>query len=638
MSSPSHALHPLSPRRMNQQAFHHSPSLPTDLLGIQQKSPNRGSDVQSRVAFLNNLSRGGDSPSSVPHSSSGGHSAALQRAVLGREEAESALSNANAQLSEAQSRERRISERLESLLEELQTNRERQAHERVVFEKEIKKARKEAFRAGSTVVKLQEELKHSRTEIKALKDEVAAERDAKENAKQEAFERDYALASITEELEVLKGRLRSVEASNRSNSLEAKARQIHKESLGRMSLAEGDLDFLITPRKSKRSADDSENSDDRDTPKQSSSETPQKKQRLSDFTPKDREDIPTHESLLERIEDLEIELFDEKAERADCEAFIEFMKMECQFKACSCRLAEARGEEYIYDVEYDRKLKAEAAAEAEKAKQLEEAEQAEQGKQSEQSSVPTVNNARPPPRHASPPPPQPTQDANVPVKEENGTEAAQDHVIAFSPATGTFKTIPSPARDAMTDHDGEPMVISEQVEPQVQSIDESISRSPLAVTEAKVRHHSPQINPASVLTPSFPSKSASSAPDDSNMRITPDLPRDPLAEITNTNEYSTTKTIPLRTESSPTHQFGTIPGTPINREQALAQIRARRGRAQSTKRSVSANEATVRSARFGATPNREARRIPGFHQKTGTKSEGDASERRDMSAPVRFRR
>ena len=622
---------------MNQQAFHHSPSTPTDLLDIQHKSPTRGSDVQSRVAFLNNLSRGGerdgDSPGSIPHSSSSGNNAALQRAILGREEAESALSNANAQLSEAQSRERRISERLESLLEELQTNKERQAHERVVFEKEIKKARKEAFRAGSAVVKLQEELKQSRTEIKGLKDDVATERDAKENAKQEAFERDYALASITEELEVLKGRLRSVEASNRSNSLEAKAKRMHRESLGRMSLAEGDLNFLITPRKSKRTADDSVNSDDHETPKQSSSGTPQKKQRLSDFTPQDRENITTHESLLERIEDLEIELYDEKAERADCEAFIEFMKMECQFKACSCRLAEARGEEYIYDVEYDRKLKAEAAAEAEKSKQLEEVKQAEQA---QRPSIPAVNNARPPPRDAPVPQPQPTEDADVPVKEENGADAAEDHVIAFEPVTGTFKTIPSPARDAMTQPDREPIVISERVEPQVRSIDESISRSPLAV--AKVRQQSPLVTSASVPTPSFPSQSVSSAPEISSLRITPDLPRDPLTEITNTNEYSTTKTIPLRSESSPTHQFGTIPGTRINREQALAQIRARRGRAQSTKRSVSANEATVRAARFGVTPNRDARRIPGLNPQTGTKSEGDAGERRDMSAPIRFRR
>lgn len=607
-----------------------SPSLPADLLHGPHKSPKSASDVQSRVAFLNNLARG-DAPTSAQHSSSGGHNAALQRAILGREEAESALANASAQLCEAQARERRISERLESLLEELQTAKERQAHERVVFEKEIRKARKEAFRAGSTLVKLQEELKNSRTETKGLKDEVFAEREAKAKAKQEAFERDYALASMTEELEVLKGRLRSVEANNHSNALEAQAQRMSKGNLGRLSLAEGDLAFLTTPRKPKRSADDSVNSPALDTANRPSSDgTPQKKLRLSDSTTQaESPDITTIDSLRATIEDLKDELGYEKWLRVDAEGIIEFLNIECQFKACSCRLAEAQGTEFVYDVEYDKQMKVKNAAE-----------QAKEAEKTEPPIVPAANNPRRPPIHgAAVPPPRPTADAEVPKKGETEVE---DPLIAFSPVTGTFKTIPSPVRDTPTqpDGDGELMVISRPVEPQVQTRAESINPSPVpAISQAKARHHSPVVT-ASEPTRSLQSQAFSATAGVANMRITPDLPGGQHASAyANPNGYFTTKAVPLRTESSPSNHFAAVPGTPISREDALAQIRARRGRAQSTKRSASANEVTVRSARSSGAPIRDARQIPGFNPQTGSRSDSDAGERRDLSAPVRmFRR
>lgn len=614
---------------MNQQPLPNSPSLQPDLLNIQQKSPKGFSDVQSRVAFLNNLARG-DTPTPGQHSSPGGHTAALQRAILGREEAESALANASVQLLEAQSRERRISERLESLLEELHSAKERQTHERGVFEKEIRKARKEAFRAGSTLVKLQEELKHSRTEIKGLRDEILAERAEKEKAKQEAFERDYALASMTEDLEVLKGRLRSVETNNHSNALEAQAQRMSKSDLGRLSLAEGDLAFLTTPRKSKRSAEDSVDSPFLDTSNRSGSDnTPQKKPRLSDSTPQaESPDITTIESLNATIKDLNDQLSYEKWIRADCEGMIEFMKIECQFKACSCRLAEAQGTEYVYDVEYDKRMKAKAAAE--KAK---EAEQARPPK------VRATNNARPPPSRAAPiPPPHSTAYTEEPIRGGNKREAVEEPLIAFSPMTGTFKTIPSPVRDSALP-DGEPMIISEPVGSRGEARAQSIDQPPFpAGSESKARNHSP-VFAASESSSSLKDHFSATA-GVANMRITPDLPGEQYASrYASANEYCTTKRVPLRDDSSPSDQFSVVPGTPISREDALAQIRARRGRAQSTKRSASASEATVRSARFGAAPVRDAKRIPGFHHQTGPRSEGDTSERRDLSAPVRmFRR
>lgn len=579
--------------------------------------------MQSRVAFLNNLShRGsptrGESPTRA-QASSGSQNAALQRAVLGREEAESALSQVSVQLSETQSRERRICERVECLMEDLQTAKERQSHERVVFEKEIRKVRKEAFRAGSALVKLQEELKHSRAESKGLKDEVLSERQARENAKQEAFERTYALASLTEELEVLKGRLRSVEANNHSDTLEAQAQRIHKVDIGRLSLAEGDLAFLTTPRKHKRSAEDSVNSPipEAATP---SYQTPPKRQRVSDVTTEEENrDIITPQGQRGTITELQDDLEYERQRAAELEEMIHFMQMECQFKACSCRLAESRGEAFVHDKEYAHRMSRTKEDEAAKRSEMV---KEQPGPATDTAGKPSLD------MHASTS--QAAVDGEIGTKEE-ANEPVGEPLITFSPATGTFRTIPSPARAAVEEPQGEPMVISRSVES---------GSHPHSASVSSERFSKRRTPPSSTAPKKYATvRSADPARPTSHLKSSTLMPQHQEPNIdTNTKGYQTTKTIPLRSESPPSHDTP-VEGTPINRETALAQIRARRGRANSTKRSASASEATVQAARAGVTPVRDSKRIPGLHQQNAPRSEGDASERRDLSAPVRmFRR
>lgn len=659
MSSTPKALNPVSPRRMNQRNVPSSPSLPSDLLNLQQKHSHGVSDVQSRVAFLNNMAREGNQSALSP-SSSGHHAAALQRAILGREEAESALDNVSTQLSETQSRERRISERVESLLEELQTAKERQAHERTVFEKEIKKARKEAFRAGSTLVKAQEQLKHSRTEIKALKDEVLAEREAKEKAKQDAFERAYTLAGLTEELEVLKGRLRSVEATNHSHTLEVQAQQMRKEDIGRTSLDEGDLDFLITPRRPKRSVDESANSPTPASANQiESSETPPKRQRVSEVaTQEETRDVAMDDSQTDTIEELEDELWHEKRLRVKYEDLINYMKMECQFKRCSCRIAEMHGYEYVHDREYHEMVKkrkqmeqmngdgaegnrgqngkkrtiAETGHETAHPSTEDTAEDAQQvGEEPHNPSADApheiqhvFNEARSPsPSHG------PASDESV-GRPQQAEAASQDshegheeeNLIAFSPVTGTFKTVPSPRKDDARDQ-YEPLVI-ESIDSQIDH-HEPPHHSPLIDTSERGRDRHP-VHPGVVAM----QMKASSTTRETH---TPDEDIPP-----NTKSHTTTKRVPLRNNDPSPNQPGIVPGTPVNREQALAQIRARRGRARSENRSASASDARPqpRSAKTAETPIRGARRIPGFNKRPESRAEGG---KRDMSVPTRaFRR
>jgi len=687
--SPTKALHPVSPERMNQQTIPASPSLPTDLLSLHHKNTKGVSEVQAKVAFLNNLSR---QASPNPQSQSAAQNAALQRAVLGREEAESALESVQEELSEAQSRERRISERLESLLEELHGTKERQAHERTIFEKEIRKARKEAFRAGSTLVKLQEELKHAKSEAKALKDEVAAEREAKDTAKQEAFERAYALAGLTEELEVLKGKLRSMEASNHSNTLEVRAHEIRKEDFGRLSLAEGDLAFLTTPRRPKRAAAGSVRSPAPELENNDAEATPPKRQRLSECTTTAGDDqvaaeTSSSESYNEVIGDLQDELELERRRRSEAEEMVHFMNIECQFERCSCRIAESQGRRYVYDQEYFEKfqkplLEAQAKAEARAQANAQAEAEAKAKAKAEAQAKADADAARraharvevppPVPAHVEPlhndshssytpsvEPPTPTRNHNIvehtPVRQQpaltNKTIKAEpteppekmpmpaEPLVTFSPETGTFTTYPSPLRDNVRPRRTDSFASSGIRDSNAHSISHRDWRNSAISTASSVpqpESYTPSTEPVpqrmNRISPSEPT----SATENDDPRPSRRQERQPYQ-----SQSLTTKRIPLREEIESHGSSAGLHDTPINREEALAQIRARRSRARSKQRSVSANEATGRSAgstgSVKSTPGRPSKHVPNL--RADSRTENDVNERRDLSAPVRmFRR
>lgn len=671
--SPSKVLHPVSPERMNQQTIPASPSLPADLVSLHHKNTKGASEVQAKVAFLNSLSR---QESPVAPAQQASNNAALQRAILGREEAESALATVQEELSEAQSRERRISERLESLLEELHGTKERQAHERSIFEKEIRKARKEAFRAGSTLVKLQEELKHAKSEAKALKDEVAAEREAKDKAKQEAFERAYALAGLTEELEVMKGKLRSMEASNHSDTLEVRAHEIRREDFGRISLAEGDLAFLTTPRRPKRVAADSARSPVSEVEADSTAEaTPPKRQRLSECTTTAEEEQVTSSTSPDKLdidewEDLKKELGFERRLRVKAEEMVHFLNIECQFERCSCRIAESQGRRYIYDSEFYEKFqkpqleaeavrreedrraeesrREEATRRAKDARQAEEARQAEARQAEETRRAEEARQARARAVHV-PSSHTPSVDPPTPVRQQMESavkpepidppeqmQMPEEPLVTFSPETGTFKTFPSPLRDNVNPRRSESFPVP--------GMPNSPSNRHSGMSSVSSRRHVGSFTPSEG---QVASRTDCATPSETIARASMDAPTSVETRPTRSavrDHYqpnSSTQRVPLREAPGAHNSSAFVPDTPINREEALAKIRERRGRARSKQRSVSANEASGRSSgstgSTGTTPGRGPRRIPNL--RADGKSEADVGERRDLSAPVRmFRR
>ncbi|KAL4787513.1 hypothetical protein BJX76DRAFT_318778 [Aspergillus varians] len=666
-SSPSKALNPLSPDRMNQQVIANSPSSVSDALRLQRKGHNRGlSEVQAKVAYLNNLSGTGSSGGAAGSTSAGG-AAALQRAILGREEAESALSRVSSQLSEAQSRERRISERLESLLEELQTAKERQAHERVVFEKEIRKARKEAFRAGSALVKTQDELKHVRAETKALSQEVQSEREAKEKAKQEAFERTHAIAGLTEELEELKGQLKTAEARNHAMIRQhTRAQELRRQDVGRMSLAEGDLALIMTPspRRPKRPADDTS---DTPAPKASDSTShdvtpPRKLMKLSDPVPPQYTQqfecappLTVHE-LVERLQD---DLRWEEKQRADAEDMVEFMQVQCMFKVCGCRELErleneARAKKEVSATQkqevqgtmetMDKQEREIAETEEDDPRQSNQEPSEVEAKEKETQQDLLEDEIREEIQEAAQEETQEEEEVLEEIQEEEEAleeiqgqvqeqvqEQVGEPVITFSPVTGTFRTIPSPIRPSPQkqpqDHDSQLSPTRSQSRPEAHSA--SFSSAP------KYESH-----PHEVLSQSIPQSEAYSRD------LTSGAHHPPMAAeaqrwskygnlngVENVNEIHNIKRIPLRTEDETSNDFAAAPGTPVNRQQALAQIRARRGRTSAMMRSVSDNDAGFRAGGLNVTPARVARRIPSV-QHSDPRGAAVKKGRRDMSAPM----
>lgn len=648
MPSPSKVLAPVSAQRMNQQALPDPKSLPPDLLQFQLKSSKGVSEVQAKVALLNSLSRGNGQASTT---SSTGTNAALQRAILGREEAESALVSVSAQLSEAQSRERRISERLESLLEELHSAKERQAHERVIFEKEIRKARKEAFRASSALVKMQEELKDSRAEIKALKDEVRSEREAKEKAEQEATERGDTLTSLTEEIGALKGKLQCVQASNELDISNAQSQEtlenstravtsteeddgiespchermrMHERKIGRMSLAQKNAVMAAARGSSLKRASELDESPLSDSGSFSDiySVTPLKRQRIwSEFiSPKQDEDTIAIDSPNIKIQELRAKLQWEKQLRLEAEKTIEFMCLECQFKACRCRIAESEGRDYIYDAAYDKKLKG--------GKNGKEEEGVPSGEDHSSAASETRSSL-----HSRPPSGDPEEVEVAKLESDHEDEASEELLITFSPETGTFRTVPSPVRSPRKKLEKDSQPAPQPPEHQKQFEIDLLTLSPIKPGPEEQLQFD---YAAKITVPSHEFCSPTPHP-----RATSDDQSGPLLSMDDDSEKnmhfmerSTTTTVPLKAEEDVPADPFTMPGTPISREAALAQIQARRGRARGMKRCASAADGAVRPGGMGVTPVRGARRIPGLH--ANRKTENDMGERRDISAPMRL--
>ena len=287
------------------------------------------------------------------------------------------------------------------LQEELQQAYETHAHSQRLYEAEVRRARKEAFKASSALVKLQEELKSARNKYTLMREEVEVQKRKVEDQEQEIFMAQYKAVGLQEEVEAQKLKVEDQEqdifmAERRANGLleeidglteQLKAsydvREVYKETLKVEAAIREDTD-----------------------------------QRMSLSRAREEEGLDRLRRKIEIIreekEAVEINLKVEKGARMTAEETIDFMQMECQFQCCPCRIAEKHHRQYIHD----------------------------EGPATQSAKNPaTIKPAVDPSKSTNPPKYHPPT-CSSPILEPDGETA--ENRIEFSPKTGTFYTLSEP--------------------------------------------------------------------------------------------------------------------------------------------------------------------------------------------------
>ena len=322
---------------------------------------------------------------------------------MGYEEAQASLATLTAELERAREelasrkkRERMLSQRVEDLLEELQSDKQNRLRDQESYTKEIKRCRKETYRAELAVVEARQDLQDARSDLKKCQAEVMHEKGEKEKARQEAFERAYVLAGTVGELEQVKDRLKVVEKERDAALLDAKAAAVEKtEMIERASQTESrKLQKEADDNASKKMQNDDETVDEstRAVREAIKSQWSHHSHSTSDARPDSSHSTASgnrfrvgrparpcttkpldYASAISRLNYFSKQLEGEKAtpaeeidllkqelawakrkhtEDAD---LIHLMHMQCQFKACPCRLAESNGDRFVHDEAYDMK-------------------------------------------------------------------------------------------------------------------------------------------------------------------------------------------------------------------------------------------------------------------------------------------
>lgn len=412
----------------------------------------------------------------------------------------------------------------------MQRAKETHAHSQTVYEKEVRRARKEAFKSSSALVKMQEELKSARNKYTLMREEVAVQKRKVDATEQEKFAVQYQLVGVQEEVDSLRQQLRIIEEER-----DALKTSLKEEEVARIA-AEGAIALPVSQE------DDEFASPSKSTRKHARESLESMKENID----------PEGPDLAGEIQALKEGLRMEKRLRLKADDQVHFMKMECQFQCCSCRVAEKKGYTFVGDNSLERQMSHITASIPAKKAQIPE----------------LVSQKEILPEEAMPD--TPAEDAEPPTPTGafllDGQTTQQ--LISFSPTAGTFNIAPSPAQPIPSRSD---RALAE------------LSRPTSPVTDTS--------QPDTEQTSYFP--------------MTPrPLPNPPSTRPVPPRTISTTMTttVPLKDD----FVFSPAPNTPggISREEALEQIRLRRGRA----RSIAAGHGTPRrpmTQMEGFTPRRE---------------------------------
>ncbi|KAF4545399.1 hypothetical protein BFW01_g10039 [Lasiodiplodia theobromae] len=371
---------------------------------------------------------------------------------------------------ESRERERKVAKRLEVVMEELHRVKETHSHAQGLYEKEIRKARKEAFKSSSALVKMQEELKATRNSLRITQSGLESEKIKCAKREQEAFQAEYKLVGVQEELSKAREQIKTVEEER-----DALKTSLKEEEVARIA-AEG----LIALPASRPGEED-----EFDSPKK----TPSK---LRVCSGSDKENfIPSSPSKNAELKSLHEDLAAERRRRERAEDTVEFMKMECQFQCCSCRMAELNGDNYIHDDTFEKEMaKIRTSLPASMTPPISDGGDADVDTTTTSKRSVPANVSRP----ATPP--------------HSATLSDEQRELLFSPSTGTFRSVPSPEKAAaeveekqqiedveMTDIDAPPMEVAAPAAPA--SLPTPVEPAPMEIEQAAASARASQVSRAS---------------------------------------------------------------------------------------------------------------------------------------------
>jgi hypothetical protein len=361
---------------------------------------------------------------------------------------------------------------------------------------------------------MQEELKSARNKYTLMREEMDVQRRKVGAKEQETFAAQHLLVNLQEDLAKLRQQNKAVEGQRDALKTALKGEEIARIAAeGAVGLpTSGDDDEFASPKKSSRKHDRESLKENVDP------EAPQ-----------------VEEELLVLREDLRLE----KRMRLRADDQVHFMKMECQFQCCSCRVAERQGIVYVHD-DTQAKQMGEMAA-----KIVEEYE--------------PVTDKLPEPMQE--PAQEPEQNrACTPTRPPLEQRETSEQLLNFSPATGTFHKLPSPLK---------PSSPTQTLTPSQPATPRTETPTPTPTPQPTHIPTSPLQQPPTFTFPTTPRP----------------LPNPPPRTIS----YTKTVTIPLKDDLPFSPAAPMTPGG-ISREDALEQIRQRRGRA----RSIAAGNGTPR--------------------------------------------
>jgi len=296
----------------------------------------------------------------------------------------------------------------------------------------------ENLKVTSMVPSMQAKAQGLEREVRRVKSDLDHKTKEADNYKNQVYglqvELEGTTAGLEEEIQTLKDKLRSTEVER-----DALKTSLKEEEVLRIA-AEGNIALPAV------GADEDE--DEFGSPVRSP-----RKQRNAQREDDDKENVAPKKGAVD-LKLIQQELATERRLRERAQDQIDFMKMECQFQCCSCRIAENKGKIYVHDDAYTtemQRIKASVPALTPPASAHED----------DHMEDVVIKQESVEPRPFTPP----TEETPAIKQEEECNSPTNDNtvlvhpqlnesetVVAFSPSTGTFRAVPSPVKSHASAH------------------------------------------------------------------------------------------------------------------------------------------------------------------------------------------